>query len=169
MPLVQEHDGKIMMSLDPGRLSIPGGLNTNTDGSVPALSEAQKHAYQVLAEHAQRYCLRLDIQPGDMLFLNNWAVLHARDAYVDNEQSKGRHLVRLWLHDSKKGWNVPSALSPPWEAAFGIGGDCKTSWSKGHYQYAVVPPSSYKPPRYVTSSAAFLALDEEDAEDLDSA
>ncbi len=42
--------------------------------------------------------LSMTMQPGDMQFVNNYHVLHARDAYVDRrDEGKIRHLKRLWL------------------------------------------------------------------------
>ena len=39
------------------------------------------------------------LERGDMLFLNNYQVMHARSAFVDHEApEKRRHLMRLWLH-----------------------------------------------------------------------
>ena len=38
------------------------------------------------------------MQPGDMQFVNNYHVLHARDAYEDDRAvGRIRHLKRLWL------------------------------------------------------------------------
>lgn len=40
----------------------------------------------------------MDLQPGDMQFVNNFHVLHARTAYEDDRAAgKVRHLKRLWL------------------------------------------------------------------------
>ena len=40
----------------------------------------------------------MDLQPGDMQFVNNYHVLHARTAYEDDrETGEIRHLKRLWL------------------------------------------------------------------------
>ena len=44
--------------------------------------------------------LRLDMtfMPGDIQFLHNHTILHARSAYEDwREQERKRHLLRLWL------------------------------------------------------------------------
>ncbi|KAH8879554.1 Clavaminate synthase-like protein [Thozetella sp. PMI_491] len=162
--LVQEVDGKIMMSLDPGRLGLYDGhlanhANNRAHGAIPGLNDAQRHAFQVLNEVAQTYRLRLDLQVGDMLFINNWTMLHARDHYIDGESS--RHLVRLWLHDSTKDWEIPPVLRIPWEAAFGIDGEAKTSRAKGQRIYAIVPPAEYKMPRYAVGSASFTIEDED--------
>jgi hypothetical protein len=40
----------------------------------------------------------MTMQPGDMQFVNNYHVLHARDAYEDDRATgRVRHLKRLWL------------------------------------------------------------------------
>jgi hypothetical protein len=42
--------------------------------------------------------LDMDLEPGDMQFLHNHQVLHARTAYEDHpEPERKRHLLRLWL------------------------------------------------------------------------
>jgi len=44
------------------------------------------------------YNVVMDFQPGDMQFVNNYHVLHARGPYVDDRaHGKVRHLKRLWL------------------------------------------------------------------------
>jgi hypothetical protein len=45
-----------------------------------------------------QYHVSMMLQPGDMQFVNNYHVLHAREAYVDRrDEGKIRHLKRLWL------------------------------------------------------------------------
>lgn len=42
--------------------------------------------------------LDMDFEPGDIQFLNNATILHARTAYEDyDEPERKRHLLRLWL------------------------------------------------------------------------
>src|SRR5258708_32396484 len=43
--------------------------------------------------------LEFTLQPGEMYFLNNYTVLHARTAFDDGdvEEDQRRHLLRLWL------------------------------------------------------------------------
>jgi alpha-ketoglutarate-dependent taurine dioxygenase len=46
--------------------------------------------------------VEMDFQPGDIQWLNNATMLHAREEYVDwEEPERKRHLLRLWLsaHD----------------------------------------------------------------------
>jgi hypothetical protein len=42
--------------------------------------------------------LEFTLQPGEMYFLNNYTILHARTAFEDyEEEDRRRHLLRLWL------------------------------------------------------------------------
>jgi hypothetical protein len=64
------------------------------------LSEADFEALAMLAELAADPDLRLDMNfmPGDIQFLHNHTILHARSAYEDwPETDRKRHLLRLWL------------------------------------------------------------------------
>ena len=45
-----------------------------------------------------QFHVSMTMQPGDMQFVNNYHVLHARDSYVDDRPGgRIRHLKRLWL------------------------------------------------------------------------
>ncbi len=45
-----------------------------------------------------QYTVAMGMRPGDIQFVNNYHVLHGRDAYVDDRAAgKVRHLKRLWL------------------------------------------------------------------------
>jgi hypothetical protein len=46
----------------------------------------------------EQYHVAMAIEPGDMQFVNNYHVLHGREAYRDDrERGRVRHLKRLWL------------------------------------------------------------------------
>ncbi len=42
--------------------------------------------------------LSMDLQKGDLQFVNNYVILHSRTEYHDDAVHR-RHLVRLWMHD----------------------------------------------------------------------
>ncbi len=65
---------------------------------VPPMSAEQWQALDLLAEIGEELCFELTQEPGEMLFLNNHVVYHARTAYED-EGTPGRErlLYRLWL------------------------------------------------------------------------
>lgn len=65
---------------------------------VPSMSAAQWEAIDLLATLGEELCFETTLEPGEMLFLNNHVIYHARTAYED-EGSAGRErlLYRLWL------------------------------------------------------------------------
>jgi len=67
---------------------------------VPRLTTEQVEAMDVLDALAAREDIRLDIDlsPGDIQFLHNHQILHARMAFKDYpEPERKRHMLRLWL------------------------------------------------------------------------
>lgn len=70
------------------------------EGSGPPMSELDKEAMDFLEQVANREDLffRLKLKPGEVLFLNNYAWMHGRDAFPEEEADGGkRHMMRMWL------------------------------------------------------------------------
>jgi hypothetical protein len=64
------------------------------------LDDLEREALDVYEEIATSDDLYLDMKlaPGDIQWLSNHSILHARTAYTDHEDaSRKRHLLRLWL------------------------------------------------------------------------
>ena len=69
--------------------------------------------------------LSMQLQPGDMQFVNNYHVLHARDAYTDDRlNGRVRHLKRLWLEtsvltadDKPEAFRLGATTDAWWEAS----------------------------------------------------
>jgi Taurine catabolism dioxygenase TauD, TfdA family len=81
-------------------------------GEIPPLSEAQQKAIKVLEDTCNRLALHMVLEVGDIQFLSNAHILHARTEYKDYAASTGkprRHLMRLWLStpESEGGWKLP--------------------------------------------------------------
>ncbi|MBI2770885.1 MAG: TauD/TfdA family dioxygenase [Burkholderiales bacterium] len=90
------------------------------EAGVP-LSDAQIEAMDLFDKLAASPELRISfrMQPGDLLLVNNLAVLHARTQFDDHEQiDKRRHMVRLWLEGLPGFRPVPQVLN------FFNGGQC---------------------------------------------
>jgi hypothetical protein len=67
---------------------------------APRVSEAGRAAMDRLDALCAdpEFHVAMDLQPGDMQFVNNYHVLHAREGYEDDRPNgKVRHLKRLWL------------------------------------------------------------------------
>jgi hypothetical protein len=67
--------------------------------SVPAFREVDTKLLETYERIANREALRVDmaLEVGDVQFVNNHTVLHARSEYPSAAPGKGRHLLRLWL------------------------------------------------------------------------
>ena len=64
------------------------------------LDEADREALDFFEAvcHRPDHMLEFTLEPGEMYFLNNYTVLHARTAFEDSdEEDRRRHLLRLWL------------------------------------------------------------------------
>ncbi|RHZ53056.1 hypothetical protein CDV55_104672 [Aspergillus turcosus] len=79
-------------------------------GIIPPLSAAQREALQVLEDTCLANALHMVLEVGDIQFLANSHVLHARTAYTDGPPpAPRRHLLRLWLAtpEDEGGWRLP--------------------------------------------------------------
>jgi hypothetical protein len=83
-------------------------------GIIPPLSPEQQEAMKILEETCQREALHMILEVGDIQFLSNEHVFHARTAYEDYPPPHPRrHLMRLWLGtpEEEGGWRLPFADS----------------------------------------------------------
>lgn len=67
---------------------------------APGLTDVMKEAMNTVDEMCDdpTYHVSMTMAPGDMQFVNNYHMLHARRSYTDDRESgKIRHLKRLWL------------------------------------------------------------------------
>nr|ANM86565.1 putative dioxygenase [Cladonia uncialis subsp. uncialis]AUW31348.1 putative dioxygenase [Cladonia uncialis subsp. uncialis] len=79
-------------------------------GLIPPLSPAQLEAADVLESTCKQLSLHMILEVGDIQFLSNAHVLHARTEYKDHAPpAPRRHLMRLWLAtpEGEGGWSLP--------------------------------------------------------------
>jgi len=98
--------------------------------AIPSLTSAQSAALDTVHFSAAAHAITVAQQPGDMLFWNNFALLHAREGFHDSaDAGQRRHLLRLWLRDDSRAqdWGrIPEPLLPAWREAFegDLGEEC---------------------------------------------
>jgi alpha-ketoglutarate-dependent taurine dioxygenase len=91
---------------------------------VPAVTDPEREAFDLLDRLCRNpdFNVYMDFQPGDMQFINNYHVLHARTAFEDHpEPGRKRFLKRLWLETRKL------TERPPY---FQLGGSNKSWWAR---------------------------------------
>ncbi|CAG8307832.1 unnamed protein product [Penicillium salamii] len=118
-----EHDRsglnpRVYAKFDPMNVTSLARFNSGPDARIPPLSEKQKHALEVFEKICSELSLHMILAPGDIQFLSNAQVFHARTAYTDHPPGAvdedghpacRRHLMRLWLAapESEGGWRLP--------------------------------------------------------------
>lgn len=65
------------------RRSFTGFLNLPRSKDIPPITEAQAEALDMLHFLAEKFSLTLDFQKGDVQYVNNLSIFHARDGFVD--------------------------------------------------------------------------------------
>ena len=91
---------------------------------VPAITAAQREAFDLLDRmcHNPDFNVFMDLQPGDMQFINNYHVLHARTSFEDDpDPARKRFLKRLWLETRKLSDRPP---------LFQLGSSNKAWWAR---------------------------------------
>jgi hypothetical protein len=71
----------------------------------------QAEALDVVGKLADEMCLRFEFQTGDIQFLNNLSILHAREEFQRSEGGDSRrHLLRLVQMDDENRWKLPDEM-----------------------------------------------------------
>ncbi len=110
---------------------------------VPRLTAAQEEALDLLAEIGDELCLEMVFEPGDMQFLNNHVIYHARTPYEDAPDA-ARLLYRIWL-------SVPN--SRPLSESFAVlFGNVEAGALRGGIEQAPVPGDTLTTQREVKRS-----------------
>ncbi|KAK6346158.1 hypothetical protein TWF730_010490 [Orbilia blumenaviensis] len=125
-PLLFLEDGKLISSFAMRPL-IGSESYPRTEG-IPSLTEIQREALDEFQKCAQKHQVEIRMQAGDMLFVNNLAILHSRRPFQDSEEHK-RHLVRLWLRNEEMAWRTPAPLARVWMRKFGNMDEVHGDWS----------------------------------------
>ena len=95
MPVFAWHQGRMSAWLNIKLAELAA------DVSGQAFSEVEREALACIESVATRPDMQLTFkqEPGDVLFINNMAVMHRRDKYVDAEnETQKRMLYRMWIN-----------------------------------------------------------------------
>lgn len=109
-----------------GRTPLLGNATHPRPEQLPKLNERQREALDTVEAIAKAVQLEIQTQAGDIHFINNLAILHRREGFVNGASlNEKRHLVRMRLRSSHLGWSIPSPLQREWNEAFNAEA-CKT-------------------------------------------
>jgi Taurine catabolism dioxygenase TauD, TfdA family len=111
------------------RRVLTGSKVSPRSKGIPAMTDAQADALDTIHFTAEKHCLTLDGQVGDILFWNNMSIIHAREGFVDGGPNKQkRHLLRLWLRNEELSWETPDPLKSAWNVAYGSDDISEEKW-----------------------------------------
>jgi hypothetical protein len=96
MPIYSNTDGKVSARyvrtyVEAGEAAVGRPMGVSGELAVLDRFEAVTKRPELM--------LQFTLQPGEMYFINNYTILHARTAFDDGdvEEDRRRHLLRLWL------------------------------------------------------------------------
>ena len=116
--MLYHSDGRIILNFS--RRVLTGHPYAARSSNIPGLTEAQAEALDAVHFLGQKHQMRLSMKKGDIRLINNMGLLHGREAFLDEDGSakSQRHLIRLWLHNSKMMWKLPGQLQLAWARVF---------------------------------------------------
>ncbi|KAM7184409.1 Clavaminate synthase-like protein [Naviculisporaceae sp. PSN 640] len=137
LPFGEKHGPSFFYSRRP----LTGSPVAPRTPGIPQMTERQAEALDMVHFTAVKRQLSFTAQRGDLIMVNNLAVMHARDAFTDfhpdsgNEQSgtekagkraRGRHIIRLWLRNNRLEWPKPEIIRPVLDLKY----DPRSEWCK---------------------------------------
>lgn len=119
-PVLYVEDGHAIIQYS--RRNFTGFGEQKRSPNIPPITEAQAEALDAVHFLAEKYSLAMNFQKGDIQYINSMGLLHARDAFRDDEKHT-RHLVRLWLRNDELAWTTPKPLELIWKRLYSVGPD----------------------------------------------
>lgn len=102
-----------------GRGALLGSASHPRPEFLPKLTPVQIEALDAIEHIAKATQLEIATKAGDIHFINNLAVFHRREGFVNGASAtEKRHLVRTRLRDDEMCWEIPQELQPEWGLAF---------------------------------------------------
>lgn len=134
-PLLYYLDSKIIIQY--ARRYFTGFQHLPRSKDIPPITEAQAEALDALHFLGKRFSLGLNFQQGDIQYINNLSIFHARDGFTDSPRKtydflsyfrfipnrysySSRHLLRFWLRNEELAWTLPESLKPLWKQTFNV-------------------------------------------------
>jgi hypothetical protein len=134
-PLLHHLDERVYLVFS--RRNLTGSEATPRSTKIPPMTEAQAEALDAVHFAAAADSVKIEPVPGDMLFVNNFGLMHSRGPFRSDPEApkagRGRYALRLWLHNPAHGWEVPPGLRLAWDRVFGEDEDIANYWDIDPY------------------------------------
>ncbi|KAF5502598.1 Taurine hydroxylase-like protein SAT17 [Colletotrichum aenigma] len=114
--LIHNKDGRLFVNFST-RTFIGYGEMPDRDADYPPLSFEEREAFAGWQWVADEYSLKTDLEVGDIEWVNNLHLQHARRGFTE-DITNPRHLIRIWLNDSENSPELPEDIKRKFDAMF---------------------------------------------------
>ncbi|KAI8305329.1 hypothetical protein K4K61_005391 [Colletotrichum sp. SAR11_59] len=114
--LIHNKDGRLFLNFST-RTFIGYGEMPDRDADYPPLSFEEQEAFAGWQWVADEYSLKTDLEVGDIEWVNNLHLQHARRGFTE-DITNPRHLIRIWLSDSEHSPELPEDIERKFNAMF---------------------------------------------------
>ncbi|KAG8157999.1 hypothetical protein KVR01_012271 [Diaporthe batatas] len=129
-PLLFLEDRKAILNYS--RRPLLGAHTRKTGDMMGNLTPDQALALMAVQDVATQACVCVPPTRGNMMFINNLGLLHAREKFRDDSEH-ARHIARLWLRNPELACNLPLQLERGHQTIYGENG-LRERWN-------LVPPT----------------------------
>lgn len=130
-PLLWYEDGKPILFV--ARRPFTGSNSSDTPKPLTLL---QAEALDSVHFTAERHSIRVQLQKGDIQFMNNLAVVHSREEFQDASIGEGvnrRHLIRAFIKNNERAYRLPQHLDGAFDEIY------PDDISPSEYNYRIDP------------------------------
>ncbi|ORY67028.1 uncharacterized protein BCR38DRAFT_300793, partial [Pseudomassariella vexata] len=117
-PLLHVSDGDNVV-FTYSRFPMVGFKGRQRNPALPPISEAQMEAMDTVKYMMTKNAVALPWGRGDIAFINDMAIMHARSSFTESGEELQRHLLKFYLRDPAQNWQVPETAKKHWERIYG--------------------------------------------------
>jgi len=121
------------------RLPITGFRGKGANPTLPSTTAKRLEAMLLVEEIARKHAFCLPRHRGDMVYINNMCLMHARNSFDKDEAGKPlpskRHLVKFMLRDPELTWQLPEYLD--WYVDFIYGANAEDGARREKWQVTI--------------------------------
>ncbi|KAI2602326.1 Clavaminate synthase-like protein [Hypoxylon sp. NC1633] len=117
-PMLHVSDtGDVMFTYS--RFPMAGFNGKQRNPNLAPVNDAQVAAMDAVQYIMAKNAVPLPWRKGDIAFINDMAVMHARSSFTENGNGIQRHLLKFYLRDPAQDWPIPESAQKQWNKIYG--------------------------------------------------
>lgn len=101
------------------RYPMAGFKGRQRNPNLVPVSETQIAAMDAVQYTMAKNAVPLPWGKGDIAFINDMAIMHARSSFTESGQGLQRHLLKFYLRDPAQNWQIPDSARKQWDKIYG--------------------------------------------------